>query len=86
MVQLSEEAITLWTNMLSDIPFGHAIYNLEHHIKTIKYSPTIAEIRGNALETDAERMKLETQERFLLMGQWEKNAGRPLLPGGEANE
>ncbi|WP_438349911.1 hypothetical protein ACP8HI_04370 [Paenibacillus sp. FA6] len=72
--------------MMSDIPFSRAIQNLDHHIKTVRFAPTVSEIRGNVSGTDVERLRLETQQRFLLMDEWEKNAGRLLLTGGEADE
>jgi hypothetical protein len=36
----------LWCDMLADVPFERAIENLKEHIKTNRFAPTIADIRG----------------------------------------
>lgn len=83
-VQLSKEIVNLWTTMLLDVSFDNAVLNMERHIKTSKYAPTIAEIRGNLSPLSVDRLRQETQERFRLMDSWKENAcPRPLLKEGE---
>jgi hypothetical protein len=36
----------LWCDMLADVPYDRAIDNLKDHIKTNRFAPTIADIRG----------------------------------------
>lgn len=37
--------VELWWQMLKDMPYMVAVKNLERHIKSCKFPPTIAEIR-----------------------------------------
>lgn len=39
--------VRLWWEMLEDVEYSVAARNLQRHIKTNKYVPTIAEIRGS---------------------------------------
>lgn len=87
VVQMNDDIVDMWTKMLSDIPIELAVKNLEQHIKTSKYPPTIADIRGgenSASPLSVDRLRRETEERFRLMDQWEQNAcPRPLLKDGD---
>lgn len=44
--EITKDRIDLWVDMLTDAVFDKAKANTEQHIKTSKYPPTIAEIRG----------------------------------------
>lgn len=59
-VTVTNEMVQLYTETLDDVPYNVALRNVTEHIKTSKFAPTIAEIRGGY--TDAhERQKRETQ-------------------------
>ena len=80
MVQLSDEMITLWTNMLVDVEYNTAAVNLAQHIKSSKYAPSIAEVRGIMTASKVTlQLREETKERLALMESWKQNAGRQLL-------
>lgn len=83
-VELTDEMVTLWEQMLHDVTYESAQRSLTQHIKTSKWPPTIAEIRANT-STVNEILRAETHERFRLMESWEQNAV-PLLKDGGANE
>lgn len=58
---LTADMMLDYSDMLEDMPFDLALKNVNEHIKTSRFAPTIAEIRGGY--TDAhERQKRETQE------------------------
>lgn len=82
-VQLNNDIVNLWIEMLSDVPQSVALHNLKHHIKTSKWSPTIADIRANTSAAN-NLLRVETQERLRLMEFWEQNAV-PLLKDGKPN-
>ncbi|MGC6588048.1 replicative helicase loader/inhibitor [Paenibacillus sp. Dod16] len=86
-VQVSEEMETLWGSMLGDVSYKRAAQNLAQHIKTSKYPPTIADIRGNITPLSVENLRIQTQERFRLMDNWQKNAcPRPRLTEGKQHD
>lgn len=43
----TQEIFNLWYEMLKDLSYGRASASLRRHIRTCKYAPTIAEIRGS---------------------------------------
>lgn len=44
--EVSEPRFNLWCEMMQDISFKYAQKNLVEHIKTNRFAPTIADIRG----------------------------------------
>lgn len=70
------EKALLWAELMKDLPFETALKNLYDHLKTSKYAPKAAEIiiRDPNQFTDHEQLQLETEERFELMDQWERDA------------
>lgn len=44
---VSQEAFDLWFEMLKDKEYQVVSRNLERHMKTNKFAPTIAELRGD---------------------------------------
>ncbi|WP_028590327.1 replicative helicase loader/inhibitor [Paenibacillus massiliensis] len=61
----SDENIDRHAKYLRDFPLDTAIQNVEQHIMTNKFPPTIAEIRGRLGEQiERERMKAVTSDYF----------------------
>ncbi|APO43309.1 replicative helicase loader/inhibitor [Paenibacillus sp. ClWae2A] len=61
----SEENVDRHYKHLQDFPYEAAIQNLDQHIKTIKWPPTISEIRGRLGEQiERERMRDLTETYF----------------------
>lgn len=61
----SDENIDRHLKYLNDFPFDVAVRNVDEHIRTSKYLPNIAEIRGSLGEQiERDRMKSITQEYF----------------------
>ena len=60
VVTVTNEMIDLYVETLDDVPYNVALRNVTEHIKTSKYAPTIAEIRGGYTDVH-ERQKRETQ-------------------------
>ncbi|PAD73691.1 replicative helicase loader/inhibitor [Paenibacillus campinasensis] len=86
-VQVSEEMETLWRSMLQDVSYSKAAENLAQHIKTSRYPPTIADIRGNTSPLSVDNLRIQTEERFRLMDGWERNAcPRPRLTEGKQHD
>jgi flagellar biosynthesis regulator FlbT len=55
---VSAESVERHLKHLHDFPFGVAMQNVDEHVKTGKYYPNIAEIRGSLGEqVEGERMK-----------------------------
>ena len=63
---------------LHDFPFDVAIKNIERHIMTSKWQPTIAEIRGSVGEQiERDRMKAATEAYFAEREEAAKHACPP---------
>ncbi|WP_374019040.1 hypothetical protein ABU162_04635 [Paenibacillus thiaminolyticus] len=63
---------------LKDFPFEVAIDNVDKHIMTERFPPTIADIRGRLGEQiERNRMKQETDEYFDRLDAWRENAAPP---------
>ncbi|MFW5436593.1 hypothetical protein [Paenibacillus apiarius] len=63
---------------LRDFPFEVALENVDKHIMTERFPPTIADIRGRLGEQiERNRMKQETEEYFEQMEAWRQNAAPP---------
>ncbi|GAA0390252.1 replicative helicase loader/inhibitor [Paenibacillus motobuensis] len=61
----SETSVDRHLKYLHDFPFDIAVRNVEEHIRTSKYPPNIAEIRGSLGEQiERDRMKAATDEYF----------------------
>ena len=61
----SDDEIDRHLKYLKDFPFDTALRNVEQHIKTNKWPPGIAEIRGSLGEQiERDRMKTATEEYF----------------------
>ncbi|MNW68002.1 Loader and inhibitor of phage G40P [compost metagenome] len=85
MFQANDDVLSLWNKMLSDIPAERATRNLQQHIKTMKFPPTIAEIRGSEGASMINNMRLETQQLLQQIKQWEENACPRLSAGVKQN-
>lgn len=67
----SEENIDRHFRYLTDFPFDAAMKNIEEHIKTSKFPPIIADIRGRlGDQMDAQRSKDAAQDHFALLDAW----------------
>jgi hypothetical protein len=74
----SEANIDRHYKYLHDLPFDVAMKNIEQHIMTSKWPPTIAEIRGSLGEQiERNRMKAATDEYFAAREEAAKNACPP---------
>lgn len=61
----SDENVDRHLKYLHDFPFDVAVRNVDEHIRTSKYPPNIAEIRGRLGEQiERDRMKSLTEEYF----------------------
>ncbi|WP_028609755.1 replicative helicase loader/inhibitor [Paenibacillus harenae] len=74
--EITEPVVHLWHEYLEPIPFDQAKKNLQEHIRSNRFPPTIADIvrlePNSTLHID--QLRLETAERFALMDEWERNA------------
>lgn len=74
----STENTKRFEKYLRDIPFETAKQNLDQHIMTDRFPPTIADLRGSvAVDTDRQRMKDETSSYFSQIEFWRQNAAPP---------
>jgi hypothetical protein len=63
---------------LKDFPFEVALENVDKHIMTERFPPTIADIRGRLGEQiERNRMKQETDEYFGQLNDWRQKAAPP---------
>ncbi|MBO2942783.1 hypothetical protein JJQ72_02130 [Paenibacillus sp. F411] len=61
----SADSVERHFKYLHDFPFDRAVQNVDDHIRTSKYPPNIAEIRGSLGEQiERDRMKTFTEEYF----------------------
>lgn len=59
---VSDESIARHYKRLHDFPFAEAMQNVDAHIKTNRFPPLIADIRGNiGDQMDAQRSKQEAE-------------------------
>jgi hypothetical protein len=62
---VSDENVDRHYKFLHDFPYEVAVQNVDQHIMTNKFPPTIAEIRGRLGEQiERDRMRAETAEYF----------------------
>lgn len=74
----SEENIERHYKYLQDFPFEAAMKNIENHIRTNQYPPTIAEIRGRlGDQLDIQRSKVETAAFETQLEKWSKDNTPP---------
>lgn len=52
-VKLSTDTAAIWAECLADISYNQARHNLIEHVKSSKFTPTIADIRGTARKAAA---------------------------------
>lgn len=75
---VSNENVERHLKFLHDFPFDVAMRNVDEHIRTSKYPPNIAEIRGSLGEQiERDRMKAATAEYFAAREEAAKNACPP---------
>ncbi|MNP18946.1 hypothetical protein D3C76_1114520 [compost metagenome] len=75
---VSDENVDRHFKYLHDFPFEKAIQNVDEHIRTSKYWPNIAEIRGSLGEQiERDRMKAATAEYFAAREEAAKHACPP---------
>jgi len=80
----SAESVNHHFKYLQDFPFGAALDNIESHVRTERWPPTIADIRGRVGDLmDSQRSKAETAAYFAQLDEWERNASPP--PAGWAD-
>lgn len=74
----SEENIDRHFKYLHDFPFDRAVQNVDEHIRTSKFPPNIAEIRGSLGEQmERSRMRFATEEYFAEREEARKHACSP---------
>lgn len=74
----SVESVDRHQKYLKDFPFDIAMHNLESHIMTERFPPTISDIRGRLGEQiERDRLKHETAEYFDQLDAWRQNAAPP---------
>lgn len=74
----SDENVDRHLKYLHDLPYEVAARNVDEHIRTSKYPPNIAEIRGNLGEQiERDRMKAATEDYFAAREEAAKNACPP---------
>lgn len=74
----SDDEINRHLKYLKDFPFQTALENVENHIKTSKWPPGIAEIRGNLGEQlERDRMRTATDQYFAEREEAAKHACPP---------
>lgn len=74
----SEENINRHSKYLYDFPFDRAVQNVDEHIRTSKFPPNIAEIRGSVGEQmERSRMRTATEEYFAEREEARKHACPP---------
>lgn len=75
-VELTEERISLWADMLQDISFEKAQKNLREHILLSAYPPAIADIirRDPEVFTDYDRLREDTQTYLQQREAWQQKA------------
>ncbi|MOA34327.1 hypothetical protein D3C78_1556950 [compost metagenome] len=82
---VSDENVKRHLKYLYDFPFEIAVRNVDEHIRTSKYPPNIAEIRGSVGEQiERDRMKAATAEYFAEREEAAKHASPPPLGWKEA--
>lgn len=75
---VSDENVDRHLKYLHDFPFEVALRNVDEHIRTSKYAPNIAEIRGSLGEQiERDRMKAATAEYFAAREEAQKQACPP---------
>lgn len=74
----SDENIDRHVKFLHDFPFEVAMQNIEQHIRTSRYPPNIAEIRGSLGEQlERDRMRTATDQYFAEREEAAKHACPP---------
>lgn len=75
-IELSAETIQVWFERLASFDFRTALSNLDHHIDSNDFFPTIAAIKGANREqsTNYDQLRLETAERFAELERWKREA------------
>lgn len=75
-VELTDERMLLWAQMLKDMPFLRAQMNLREHILSSRFPPTIADIvRQDMVQSiNYEMQRQETIAMFDEMKRWEEQA------------
>ncbi|NUU73991.1 replicative helicase loader/inhibitor [Paenibacillus xylanilyticus] len=75
---VSEENIDRHMKYLHDFPFEAARQNLQEHVRTGKWPPNIAEIRGNMGDQEARQREIDETQAYLR--QREANRAKATLP------
>lgn len=78
---VSDENVERHLKYLIDIPFSAAKTNLDEHIRTGKWPPNIAELRGNVGDQAARQRELD-ETRWYLKQQCENRKRATLPPAG----
>jgi hypothetical protein len=77
-IDTSPESVQHYCKYLQDFPFDVAMRNVEEHIRTERFPPTIADIRGRlGDQMDAERSRRQAQEYFDQLEEWRKRSAPP---------
>ena len=73
-----EENVDRHFKYLQDFPFEVAMQNIANHIKTSRFAPLIADIRGNLGDLmDSQRSKEEAAAYFAQVELWRENCSPP---------
>lgn len=75
---VSDESIDRHYKYLHDFPFTAALQNVEDHVKTSRFAPLIADIRGKlGDQLDSQRSKEEAEAYLARIELWKQNAVPP---------
>lgn len=75
---VSDESIERHSKYLRDFPFDAAMQNVEDHIRTDRFPPTIADIRGRlGDQMESQKSKEQTASYFAQVELWKHNAAPP---------
>ena len=74
----SPQNVDHFAKYLLDYPFDAALENVERHIMTERFPPTIADIRGRlGDQLDSQRSKEEAEAFFAQVELWRQNSSPP---------
>lgn len=69
------EKALLWAELMKDLDFATALENLKDHLRRSEYPPKAADIiQQDKSKTTHDLLQQETEDRFLLLAQWEQAA------------
>lgn len=76
-VELSEEQVAIWQEMLSDTPFQTGLTNLKDYIRSNRFPPTIADIIQEQDGEPAEDPEIRARNIEIAHAQWVRDGNDP---------